>query len=369
MISRIHLQVLALALTQITACSLVLAPSRRQADGPADAATPDAPGLDAGLDAPPSDAPPTDAPLADVPGSPGDTGTADTGTADTGTPDAPDAPGPVCPLDFTCIPAAPAGWMGPIVFLSGPAAGSAPACPASAPSQAFTAQSSFGGAPASCGCSCGAPTSGMSCGSANLISTNASCTAGSTTIATLADGACQAVTMPTSGGWTLSRPAFSASGASCTPTPSVSVPPSTAGASHRACSVPSPTACGAAMVCAPTPTAAQPVCVYIDGDATCPAGFPNTYRTGQGVTDTRGCTPCTCGSVTGMCNAFVTLENGCPGSTYYGDVVAGGCTPAFSVPGSRATADFTPVGSCSPSTSAPTGGLTPIMPRTVCCTE
>jgi hypothetical protein len=149
----------------------------------------------------------------------------------------------------------------------------------------------------------------------------------------------------------------------------VSIPPPTATASHRACTVPSPTTCGTSMVCAPTPTASQPICVYIDGAATCPSAFPVSHSTGQGVADTRGCSACTCGSVTGMCNAVVTLENGCPGSTYYGDVVAGACTPAFSVPGSRATADYTPVGSCPPSSPSPTGAATVMSPRTVCCTE
>ena len=41
------------------------------------------------------------------------------------------------------------------------------------------------------------------------------------------------------------------------------------------------------------------VCVWQDGDASCPAGYSNRYRLAEQYQDNRGCEPCVCDSLVG----------------------------------------------------------------------
>ncbi len=335
------------AIVSAMGCSLVLSPSRRQAS-------------DAGV----LDTPSVDAPLADTPSvdAPRDVDP----TVDTG-PDAGSDGGAACPADLECAPAAPAGWSGPVVLVSGAGDAAPPACPSTAPSTAFATRSGASAAPTTCNCSCTPPATGLTCGSATLGRSTSSCLTIPTAIATLADGECRGVTMPNTGGWTVSRPPFSAPGTSCTAVPATVIPPVTWTASHRGCGFGTPTSCGAAAACAPTRLTGQRLCVYVDGEASCPSSFPDQLSTAEDVTDTRGCAACSCGGVTGMCSGSVTLTNGCPGTLFVSEVSVAGCTAAFSTSGVSATADYTATASCPPNAPSPTGTTVPTTTRTVCC--
>ncbi len=351
----------------IMGCSLALAPSRHQTGGDVDAAATDAgPEGDAG---PGHDAGPTPDAGPDHDAAPDDAGPDhDAAPDDAGSTDAGSDAGPSCPTDLVCAPAAPAGWTGPIVLVSGSGAAAAPACPGGAPATAFTTRSGLTAADATCGCSCAAPPSGtMSCGTGTLRTSGSMCLTIGSTIATFANGECRSLPgLPSSGNWTLSRPAFTSTGA-CAPSPATTVPPVVWDASHRACGFGTPTACGASSVCVPSRAAGQRLCVYVDGDAACPSGFPDLVSTADDATDTRGCSACTCGSVSGSCGGAVDIANGCPGTILTARVSVAGCVAASPTTGVSGTATFTASGACPPSSPAPTGGVVPTTPRTVCC--
>jgi hypothetical protein len=108
--------------------------------------------------------------------------------------------------------------------------------------------------------------------------------------------------------------------------------------------------------------------VYVDGDATCPAGFTERLDTAEDATDTRACSACTCGSLAGTCTGRIDIVDRCSGlPILYASVAFGGCTPAAAYASPRASGNYTPNGSCPPSSVSPTGAATPTAVRTVCC--
>jgi hypothetical protein len=209
----------------------------------------------------------------------------------------------------------------------------------------------------------------MTCGSAQIVTYGGDfCITIGTTHATIGDGACMAIApLPVSGQWSVTRPPFSSS-AGCTAVPDTTVPPLTWEESHRGCGFGAPTTCGDDEVCVPERDAGQRLCVWVEGDATCPATFPERLDTAEDATDNRACGTCSCGSVSGMCGGAVSITNSCPGTLLYSRISVAACQDAESLPTPmHASGGFVPSATCPPSTPAPTGAATPTMPRTVCC--
>lgn len=296
----------------------------------------------------------------------------DGGERDGGRRDAGDGDGgdPGCTeAGFTCAPDAPAGWSGPIVFLTGPGADAAPACPGTAPATEFTTQSGLTADPATCGCDCTPPPSGqLSCGTVT-IRTASSCFALGSTHDTIARGQCKSISgMPDSGAWQASSSTLSSTG-TCTADPDTSVPPVAWDSSHRACGFGEPAACDTG-VCVPSLEAGQRLCVYVDGDATCPPAFPESLSTAEDVADDRGCSACSCGAVEGSCTGSVVLADGCGGLPLArASIPVGGCVASDAYPLPHALhGNFSPSASCPPSAVSATGDAVPQTIRTVCCT-
>jgi len=119
------------------------------------------------------------------------------------------------------------------------------------------------------------------------------------------------------------------------------------------------------------------VCVAHEGDVECPGFAPYTKRhlLYEGIDDSRGCSPCTCGAPTGStCSALVTIYSDAACSVQLGSATATSSAPACTdvLPGaalaskSAGSVSYTP-GSCTPSGGTPVGDAVPTMPVTFCC--
>ena len=160
----------------------------------------------------------------------------------------------------------------------------------------------------------------------------------------------------------------------CAPQPSVNVPAVTWDNAHVACDL--PTSCQTNGKCVEGLETGQELCVYVSGNAQCPAGFPNPIDTWQDATDTRDCSTCSCGNPSGTCSGNVTFsEVDCLSfRTELANLSLASCTstPSLSALDGVATTglfgNFAPSGgSCTPSTSTPQGTVTGTGQRTVCC--
>lgn len=335
----------------VAGCSLVLDPSAHQnGAGQRDAGTQDA-------------APEPDG------GSEVDGGEVDAGEADAG---------PPCPGSLICEPGAPPGWNGPVLLVTGAGDAPPPSCPATIPMTAFVAFSGLEAPEATCGCTCNPPPNGLiSCGSATITrhrTHDTTCATIETMLGTISHEQCRDISL-SSTGWYLfvSRPPFSTTATGCSPMPEVAVSPPSWQASHRACTFGAPTRCGSEQVCMPPRANGERLCIWVEGASECPAAFPVRLETAEDVDDSRGCSPCTCGSIQGRCDGQVTITNTCDGPTSNPQVVdIEVCTRTYSWWSSSSPhvyAHFTPTASCPPSEPTPTGAATPTAPRTVCCVE
>jgi hypothetical protein len=117
----------------------------------------------------------------------------------------------------------------------------------------------------------------------------------------------------------------------------------------------------------------QHFCVMQPGTNNCPAGFPTQHVYHAGVSDSRGCTPCTCGSPSGVdCNAAAQLHTwGNPScSANVGPTLSPlplGCNSAASTHSVELTTSATG-GSCDPDGGQPMGSVSAQGVTTICCT-
>lgn len=261
---------------------------------------------------------------------------------------------------------APQGWSGPVVLVS-TTSSDAPPCPATAPHTEFTTHSGLSAPAAICGCACDQPAaSQLSCGDVTLTSAG-DCFSTGMTLGTVGvkAGDCVALSsLPTFGVWLTSASTFSATG-TCTPHPEVDVTPVQWAATHRACGFTDST---------PPPLGSdEQLCVYTDGEATCPAEFPDALDTAEDAPDTRGCSKCTCGDISGSCTGNVTIQSdGCVGfQPALVTLPVGQCGPPQDPGGSDYTlrADVMMAASCPPSGVASVGEAKPTNVRTICCAK
>jgi hypothetical protein len=350
------------------------------ADAPNDTSstfTSDAPSTnEASVDATPtSDSGHHDAGTSD--GAPQDTG----GPADSGdaAPDGPLFDPDACSGANTCAPIAPAGWQGPLVLWAG--SGTPPACD-SFYLPFFSGGTGLSAGAAQCTCSCGTP-AGASCGPVTLQFGTSNCTTacGSSGGAmSVTPGMCtsvQAMTTACGTGAGANILGSTATGGACVPDGSVIVPPAQWATQAVACtpSAQSPAGCAAGEQCVPAPPTSFQTgfCIVKAGTNTCPPPFTNQHLYYADFSDSRGCSPCTCGAPSGVdCNA------GAHASTWGNAQCAANpgldLTPLPVACATFGTSHYLKIttapdgGSCAPDGGASTGAAMAQDLTTVCCT-
>ena len=294
--------------------------------------------------------------------------------------------------DFTCIPAAPTGWLGPFQLYDGPASMAPPTCPTPTTDELFSGHASLTQAPAECSActSCGTP-SDFECIAypGGFYGNTSACSGGGSSCSSSAGSfssntsGCYALPVVASCPWTgidvdsAPKAVFSCAASTTTTTlPSVTWADDAVG-----CAEPFPQAngCAAGSVCVPIPAApfVTKLCISQQGAVSCPTEefvVQSTYYTS--FTDGRGCSACSCpGTGTPLtCTGTITLysDASCADSVYTVTDWANACltTPAFkSVQEGLTSVTYSGTPGCgTPTGGQPTGTITPGSPVTVCCT-
>ena len=136
---------------------------------------------------------------------------------------------------------------------------------------------------------------------------------------------------------------------------------------YALCFASNPGAGCAGDLCVPKPDSDYAKrCVYKEGSASCPAAFPTALNLFSGVTDQRGCTPCSCDD-TGSCSVSVEEFSGkdCPGSG--ATMPSGGARLPVSGSSQRSVQVTATSPDCVPQDGSAVGTATPSGPITVCC--
>ncbi len=271
-----------------------------------------------------------------------------------------------------CASNAPSTWMGPVSLHVG--TGAPPACDADA-SSLFEGKGDLVAPGATCtSCGCGGPT-GVSCADPVVTTYDAPGCMGTGTsqTATTSCGTILAAAV------TVAAPQVTGS---CAPTGGVasSTPPAW-GTQALACPVSPTGTCSGGALCVPAPPSSSAVCVMQMGAATaCPAGYPAGPQIFYaGVDDARGCTPCTCGALTGVnctiaspaISAFNANDPTCMMASTASLSAPSGCT-SLGITSPFIELVATPVlsgqGSCSSTGGGvPTGTATGAQPTSFCC--
>lgn len=283
-----------------------------------------------------------------------------------------------CAEGNSCLSAPPKDWQGPgIVALT--ERGNAPECPADHPDAVLTVRSDLSAVPATCDCDCAAAT-GVSCGSPQMTHVNSGlCTAaGGITLSS----PCTTINplYGPSGRYRAADPGLA--GGSCAAIPTQNIE-----AAQFQTEI---TVCGGAMAvgscdersesCLPDSSGLfERKCIWQQGDQACPASndYDVRFVYFSAVDDSRACTPCTCGTPQGSCEGEITLRTssncsgGLSGGMFPSDA---SCFTALRGGLSIAGVQWGPPannmleGTCTPSSSSPTGEAQPADPVTFCCT-
>ncbi|MGH7435395.1 MAG: hypothetical protein ACRENE_06950 [Polyangiaceae bacterium] len=303
-----------------------------------------------------------------------ETGPGDAGGSDAMT-DGPVFATDACSGANTCAPAAPSGWSGPVELWEG--TGAAPSCSAFY-IDVFDGGTTPSGSPASCNCSCG-PVSGATCGAAAAQFGTSGCASGCGSALSLTPGTCASVQSQVTAcgsGASIALQGSTASGGGCQADASVDAAPAAWGNLTVACAPSSQSAVGCAANHVCIPAAASPFestyCIIKAGNNGCPSPFTTQHLYYSDITDTRGCTGCSCGSAMNVdCNSLAHVTtwsnmscNSGKGSDYAPIPVT--CGPLGT--SHYAMLNTAPTGgSCTPSGGTPTGGVTAANLTTICC--
>ncbi|MBM4359269.1 MAG: hypothetical protein FJ096_14300, partial [Deltaproteobacteria bacterium] len=292
-----------------------------------------------------------------------------------------------CAPGFTCIPAVPQGWFGPLTLFEGPSQGGAPTCGDGHPILVADAFEGLSADPASCAaCSCGSP-KGVACNVASFqLFAGDNCMGGGGGL-TIAANACigfVSMTDPRSVRWATAPAAGGVCIGKADAPPMVK--PYAWATRMRACGAATlGEGCGNDM-CAPRPPQgfAPGTCIAQAGDVPCPdPGYPLRQVYHRNVDDTRTCTDCDCTPPLGMtCSGSMSLgtDGQCSADITTLSTV-GQCAPLDPDPTPppqpsvyqtlRSVVYNSGVsvgGSCSPIPSVAVGAAVPVDPITVCCT-
>jgi hypothetical protein len=291
-----------------------------------------------------------------------------------------------CGTSGTCVPAAPAGWTGPVLVYAG--AGAPPACPATTTvalsggnglvAPAATCTTCECDLPTSPAVTCSAPTLTMKTGSSlsGCSASSANCGTPQTigTTCTEVNPSCEGMYQ----GGTLSAPTPSAGTCSASMQSPTVTPPQWTTNVELCASTATPSTCGANAVCleAEAPSSAFHTCVYHAGDVACPdSTWIGKVTMSPGLTDDRGCSSCGCDAI--ACVGGVV-------GNYFGDATCSAVAPplTYSLPQSSCVDIETdqsgvavyvklktpPAPSCgTPTGGTPTGSAQANPPTTVCC--
>jgi len=280
-----------------------------------------------------------------------------------------------------CADAVPAGWSGPVTLFdqTGPPAPTAPTCPTSFPTDSYDGNADLDAPTQTCGCSCAGGT-GAQCGSSSIqFFTDkvcaTPCNAGGYG---LPPGLCVTTGCTANPqGLIVTAPTASFAG-SCTPTPTSTIPSTSWSTTGRACGTTGVAGlCSGSGVCVPSPPAPfGKVCVFQAGTATCPGGsYSVSHVFYGGVSDSRACSGCSCGSPTGVScagaqvQAFSANTGTCGGTAADVPFISGCQTVGVTIQGEEeTTAPTASNGTCTPSGGQASGTASPATPTTVCCT-
>jgi hypothetical protein len=281
-----------------------------------------------------------------------------------------------CGTGFTCLPAAPTNWMGPVMVYEGAGADPAPTCPSPWPTEKQTLNGGLQ-PQGTCDCKCAAAT-GMSCGSAKVFdygTTPLSCVQFMMTPKfTISSGQCTNVA------WTSNHYAYvnnpNTTGGSCAKSLENNLATPTWDTRVRACGNDTLTqgGCQADNVCAPVGDAQfDRVCIYTEGDNACPVNSPYNQRVlyHGNFSDTRDCmNDCNCGTPSGKCNPRITFFDSCSNPQFgWGSVEPSNNCNKIVNPTSTSAVSYSaqPEGTCTASGGTITGAATPNTPSTYCC--
>ena len=309
--------------------------------------------------------------------------TRDSAAGDAAAEAASDAPGEAAgPCAAACVPVAPSGWQGPLeIFegVGGPPPPAPPGCAGGYPAVAYDGKASPVAPAATCSCACSAP-SGGACSPplANYFS-DTGCTQSCGTTNQAIASTCTVLALGTCPGSARFAIGSSvASGASCTPDAGSQVAPAAWTGNARLCAPSGALAtsgCDAGEVCTPlTALPFQPstYCVARSGMMPCPASYPVQRTYYESGTESRGCTPCTCGAPLGAACTGGTLEAN-PNSTCQNTPtpfpVPQACTRLNGAQAALISGLTLDAGPCAPDGGQPTGAFAPTTPTTICCTQ
>jgi hypothetical protein len=274
------------------------------------------------------------------------------------------------------VPGPPQGWTGPIAFWEGMTStgGAPPNCPVGYDSEPPVDLNRDLNAPTpDCTCTCSAQ--GQVCGANTVLHIYPDRTCTNQECAAATAKTCDAVSSGSCGSQGSVRGAVAGpTGGACVATPS-KIPPPTWNRKARLCATNNAGSCeDPNQVCAPTPhqpyNSALCVTSIISENATvppCPVEYPTPIaQLYASYADGRGCTECTCGSVSGgSCPGRLTITSGgdCSSGTSFVYDLGQGCQwydlgPGAGVQPTHVGAQYTLVaGSCAaPTQPVPTMG-------------
>jgi len=285
--------------------------------------------------------------------------------------------------DGVCMPSVPVGWTGPAILVEGTT------CGGNYPVVETQSLRDTVGAvpPATCGCSCG-PVQGMvpadACPLPFEVQVYTGVQCSNTAFDSFEFSAFSDVRFYAQQfagfiyGRARTRP--SQPSGTCAPNPSVTIEPAPPPPPRALCIASDVVdqGCQAGEVCASEPTGGQGVCVFREGDRTCPSSYPDRSIYFSDLRDTRTCSACTCEAPSGgECAETVEFRDTNVGRTLtvYGDACGAASFPNPNA-GNLHDVDIralptspTPASEyrCEASEVTPQGELSMIEPITICC--
>lgn len=287
-----------------------------------------------------------------------------------------------CRAGKYCIAPVPKGWVGPIAAHDSLRGGDTPLCTGAYSRKEAPLHARADGGAHACTCSCRLP-DGLACGEATVeLFTDDACGGGANaTLSRFPSGqnTCFSVAKPTAQAYGSVRLASIApleAGSTCAAVAQVDIGKATWADTLTGCLADAPpTPCGAETFCTPAPPPAfnLGICIYVEGEATCPQGYPGRYIRYRELTDDRTCAECTCGLPSGECDPYVQLSAE-PSSCDDGvELEAVGDCRSLTVPAAAPSLRYSYIGKqrtgdpCPASKGRPLGQLKEQHPVTLCC--
>lgn len=277
-------------------------------------------------------------------------------------------------IGYSCFDPAsvPAGWAGPLILYDG--AGAAPACPAGYPTNLLSGITSVSAPASQCSaCACSAPIIDCTAGPIDGYLDNTCTVAGGSTFAAPMDGVCTAANVTTSTAFIAAAPMVNLGG--CQPVGGSPMNQPFTFNNALGCGEGKGSSCGSGGgVCLAPPPApfVGRLCIAQAADTPCPDPFTQRHDLADinGVNDTRGCSPCSCGGLSqASCSVVYSLYAKVNCGMKMADVTANGqCTSVNALGAQSLKASIITNGLCSPpSGGMPTGGVSAGTVISVCC--